>query len=177
MRACDFYPATVPGITRRVLPPLLQTAILLLAVLPGARAEEAQPSSQVWLNAGFLSWHFQRDQDLRGTNWGWGVEVVLTPKHAAMVGNYINSDGDRTNYAAYQWRPLRWRPYGIDVSAGVAVGAFDGYQNVNNGGWFVAPVPLLAVEGRHFGANFTIVPTISDKVHGAIVMQLKLRVW
>ena len=65
----------------------------------------------------------------------------------------------------------------IDVHAGIAVAAFDGYQNVNDGGWFVAPLPLLAVEGRRFGANFTIVPTISDKVHGAVVLQLKLRVW
>lgn len=148
-----------------------------LAGVSSACAADSESSPQVWLNAGFLSWHFERDEDLRGTNWGVGVEVVLTPNHAVMAGNFINSDGNRSNYAAYQWRPLHWRPYGIDVSAGVAIGAFDGYQNVNSGGWFVAPVPLLTVEGRRLGANFTIVPTISDKVNGAVVLQLKLRVW
>jgi hypothetical protein len=175
--ARNFLRPTAPGLARSILLPVLRIAIPLLTVLSNVHAEDARTSPQVWLNAGFLSWHFERDEDLRGTNWGWGVEVVLTPDHAAMVGNYINSDGDRSNYAAYQWRPLHWRPYGIDVSAGVAIGAFDGYQNVNDGGWYVVPVPLLAVEGRRLGANFTIVPTIDDKVHGAIVVQLKLRVW
>jgi hypothetical protein len=148
-----------------------------LAGVSSACAAESESSPQVWLNAGFLSWHFERDEDLRGDNWGVGVEVVLKPDHGVMAGSFINSDGDRSHYGAYLWRPLHWRPYGIDVSAGVALAAFDGYQNVNNGGWFVAPLPLLAVEGRRLGANFTIVPTISDKVHGAIVIQLKLRVW
>ena len=58
-----------------------------------------------------------------------------------------------------------------------AIGAFEGYESANNGGWYVVPVPLLAVEGRHLGANFTIVPTIKDKVNGAVVLQIKLRVW
>lgn len=156
---------------------LLRLIFASLAGMSSACAADSEPSPQVWLNAGFLSWHFQRDENLRGDNWGVGVEVVLKPDHGVMAGNFINSDGDRSHYGAYLWRPLHWRPYGIDVSAGVALAAFDGYQNVNNGGWFVAPLPLLAVEGRRLGANFTIVPTISDKVHGAVVLQLKLRVW
>lgn len=177
MHPRDFRRATVPGIPRRTLLPFLGVALLLLAVLSSARAEDAPPSPQIWINAGFLSWHFESDEDLRGDNWGVGAEVVLKPEHAVMGGNYLNSDGERSNYLAYLWRPLHWRPYGIDVRAGIAIGAFEGYESANNGGWYVVPLPLLAVEGRHIGANFTIVPTIKDKVHGAIVMQLKLRVW
>ncbi|HEY7658408.1 MAG TPA: hypothetical protein VH881_16205 [Burkholderiales bacterium] len=177
MHPRDFCRATVPGIQRRVLLPFLPAALTLLAVLSSARAEDAQPSPQVWLNPGFFSWHFERDKDLRDDNWGVGAEVVLKPEHAVMAGTYRNSDEERSRYGAYLWRPLLWRPYDIDVRAGIAIAAFDGYPNVNDGGWFVMPLPLLAVEGRYLGANFTIVPTIKDKVHGAIVIQIKLRVW
>jgi hypothetical protein len=148
-----------------------------LAGLSSACAADIEPSRQIWINPGFFSWHFDRSKDYREDNWGVGVEVVLAPDHAVMAGNYINSDGERSRYAAYQWRPLHWRPYDIDVSAGIALGAFDGYPKVNDGGWFAAPLPLLSVEGRYLGANFTIVPTIKDKVHGAFVIQIKLRVW
>jgi hypothetical protein len=148
-----------------------------LAGVSSACAADIEPSRQIWINPGFFSWHFDRSKDFRENNWGVGVEVVLAPDHAVMAGNFINSDGERSRYAAYQWRPLHWRPYDIDVSAGIALGAFDGYSKVNDGGWFVAPLPLLSVEGRRLGANFTIVPTIKDKVNGAFVIQIKLRVW
>jgi hypothetical protein len=155
---------------------LLRIVIALLASFSCACAEDAQPSPQVWLNPGFLSWHFDRSKDLRGDNWGVGAEVVFTPDHTVMAGNFINSDGARSNYASYQWRPLHWRPSDIDVSAGVGLGVVDGYP-YHNGGWFAALFPLLAVEGKHVGANFTIVPTIKDRVNGAVVLQIKLRVW
>ena len=156
---------------------LLRLILVFLAGLSSACAADAGRLPQVWLNPGFFSLHFDRSQDFREANWGFGVEVVFAPDHAGMAGNFINSDGDRSNYAAYQWRPLHWQPWGIDVSAGIALGAFDGYQKVNDGGWFVAPLPVLAVEGRYLGANFSIVPTIHDKVHGAFILQIKVRVW
>ena len=177
MDARDFCRAGHPGIARKILLPILRAATLSLAVVSHAYAEDARLIQQVWLNPGFFSWHFDRSLDLREDNWGIGVEVAFAPDHAAMVGNFINSDGDRSRYGAYLWRPLHWRPYGIDVHAGIAVGAFDGYQRVNSGGWFVTPLPLLAAEGRYLGLNLTIVPTIEDKVNGAVVIQIKLRVW
>jgi hypothetical protein len=33
------------------------------------------------------------------------------------------------------------------------------------------------VEGKRVGVNFSVVPTIKDKVDGAVVLQIKLRVW
>ena len=39
------------------------------------------------------------------------------------------------------------------------------------------PLPLLAVEGKRFGANFTVVPKYGDRLHGAVAIQLKLKVW
>jgi hypothetical protein len=172
-----FRRAANPGFTRRALLSLLRASLLPLAVLTSAHAEESPTFPQVWLNPGFFSWHFDRSKDFREDNWGVGAEVVIVPEHAVMAGTFINSDGDHSRYAAYQWRPLRWQPYGVDVSAGIALGAFDGYAKVNDGGWFVAPLPLLAVEGRYLGMNFTVVPTIEDKVNGAFIIQIKLRVW
>ena len=169
--------AAHPGITRSVALLFLRTALSLLAAVSSVHAEEPRTFPQVWINPGFFSYHFDRSEDFREANWGWGVEVVFTPDHAGMAGNFLNSDGERSNYAAYQWRPLRWQPWGLQVSAGIALGAFDGYPKVNDGGWFAAPLPLLAVEGKRVGANFSIVPTIEDKVHGAIILQIKLRVW
>ena len=72
---------------------------------------------------------------------------------------------------------LHWQVAGLHVSAGVALGAFDGYPNYRNGGWFVAPLPVLAIEGRYFGVNLSVIPTIRDRLDGALAVQFKLRVW
>ena len=145
--------------------------------LSGAAAAGAEFSPQVWLNAGVFSYHFDRSKDLREDNFGFGAEVLVAPDHALMAGTFINSNGARSHYAAYQWRPLHWAPAGIQVSAGIVIGAFDGYPNMRNGGWFIGAMPLLSVEGKRFGANFTIVPTIKDRIDGAVAVQIKLRVW
>ena len=176
MKAPDFGRADIPGIIGSLLLSLLRVVFLFLAALSIAYAEDAESSRQVWLNPGFFSWHFDSNKDFRSDNWGVGAEVVFTPDHTVMAGNFINSDGERSNYASYQWRPLHWRPSDIDVSAGIGLGVVDGYP-YHNGGWFAALFPLLAVEGKRIGANFTIVPTIKDKVNGAVVLQIKFRVW
>jgi len=171
-----FCRADIPGDIGSLLLFLLRVLFLFLGALSSTGAADTEPSRQVWLNPGFLSWHFDRSKDLRGDNWGVGAEVVFTPDHTVMAGNFINSGGERSNYASYQWRPLHWRPSEIDVSAGIGLGVVDGYP-YHNGGWFAVLFPLLAVEGKRIGANFTIVPTIKDKVNGAVVLQIKLRVW
>jgi hypothetical protein len=174
--AQDFGSADIRGVTWGFLVPLRRVLLVFLAAISSGHAEDVQPSLQVWLNPGFLSLHFDRSKDLRGDNWGVGAEVVFTPHHTVMAGNFINSNDERSNYASYQWRPLHWRPSDIAVSAGIGLGVVDGYP-YHNGGWFAMLFPLLAVEGKRIGANLTVVPTIEDKVHGAIVIQIKLRVW
>jgi hypothetical protein len=166
----------IPDAIGSVLELFLRVLLFLLATSCSVHAEDVKPSPQVWLNPGFLSWHFDRSKDLRGDNWGVGAEVVFTPDHTVMAGNFINSNGERSNYASYQWRPLHWRPSDIDVSAGIGLGVVDGYP-YHNGGWFAMLFPLLAVEGKRIGANITVVPTIEDKVNGAVVLQIKFRVW
>ena len=145
--------------------------------LSGAAAAGTEFSPQVWLNAGQFSYHFDRSLDLREDNVGFGAEVLVAPDHALMAGTFINSNRARTHYGAYQWRPLHWQPAGINVNAGIVVGAFDGYPNMRDGGWFIGAMPVLSVEGKRFGANFTVVPTIKDRIDGAVAVQIKLRVW
>jgi hypothetical protein len=162
----------------------IRTLKLLFRVLPGfcmalsgVHAADRDFSPQVWLNPGLYSYHFDRSANLRENNIGLGAEVLLAPDHALMAGTFINSDDERSYYGAYQWRPLHWRPAGTNVSAGILIGALDGYPRMRDGGWFMAAMPLLCIEGERIGFNFTIVPSYKDRLHGAVAVQIKLRVW
>ena len=53
----------------------------------------------------------------------------------------------------------------------------DGYPYMRDGGWYAAALPLIAIEGERLGLNFTVIPTIKNRLHGAITFQFKLRVW
>jgi hypothetical protein len=139
----------------------------------GAVAQERSP--QIWLNAGLLSYHFDRSKNYNETNLGLGAEALLAPDHAVMAGFYKNSEREHSRYLGYQWRPLHWQPGGVRVSAGVGISAIDGYPTMSNRGWFLAPMPMLAIEGEKLGANLIIVPNV--KHGGAVAVQLKLRVW
>lgn len=153
---------------------------MVLASLPaGAHAQTApvEWSPQVWINAGSYSYHFDRSKNFREDNVGFGAEVWFAEDHALMAGTFINSDRMRTHYGAYQWRPLHWQLADIKFGAGVTLGAFDGYPRYRNGDWFPAALPVLAVEYKRVGANIFLVPTIRDRLDGAISIQLKLRVW
>ncbi len=153
---------------------------MLVAILfcMGARADEVSQRvyPQVWISPGIYSRHFDTSKNLRNDNPGPSVEVAAARRHAFLAGSYINSNRQRTYYAVYAWRALHWQVAGVDLNAGVALGAFDGYPNYRNGGWFVAPLPLLAVEGRHLGVNLSIIPTIENRLDGAFSIQAKLRI-
>jgi hypothetical protein len=150
---------------------------LLSAAVARAEAKPEESFPQVWLNPGIYSHHFDSGKGLRNNNIGLGAEVRLTNDHGLMGGTFINSNRQRSHYATYQWRPLHWQWGGLDLGAAIAVGGFDGYPNYRNGGWFVAPLPMLTVEGRTFGANISVIPTVANRFDGAIAIQLKMRVW
>ena len=140
-----------------------------------ALAADTEPSPQIWLNAGFLSYHADRSQDYRENNIGFGAEAVFAPDHGFFLGSFINSDNARSHYAMYQWRPLHWQLKGLSVNGGLIAGFVDGYSK-NDGGWFFGAAPVLFFEGQRFGANFVIVPT-SEPEHRLVALQLKLRVY
>jgi hypothetical protein len=154
--------------------------MLCSALFAGTAQAAATPEPslpQVWINPGIYSQHFDSSKGLRNDNIGLGAEVVLADDHALMGGTFINSNRARTHYAVYEWRPLHWQFAGLNIGAGIAVGAFDGYPNYRSGAWFVAPLPLLAVEGKTFGANISVIPTVANRFDGAIAVQIKLRLW
>ena len=154
---------------------LLSGALYAAAAAAGASPQETWP--QVWLNPGIYSQHFDSGKGLRNNNIGFGAEAMLARDHVLMAGSFINSNRARTHFGAYEWRPLHWQYSGFEVGAGIAIGAFDGYPNYRNGGWFVAPLPLLAIEGKTLGANISLIPTVKNRFDGALAVQVKLRVW
>ena len=161
--------------------PSLRSLVLICAAIVGAAAQAAATaaefSPQVWLNPGIYSFHFNRNSDYRENNIGMGAEVLVTDDHALMAGSFINSDRQRSSYGLYEWRPLHWQVSAVRLSAGIAVAAFDGYPKYQNGGWFAAALPLLAVEGERFGVNLALIPNIPNRLSEAVAIQVKLRVW
>lgn len=163
----------VPPTFRRSAVVLASLIATVMTASPAAGAEQAADVS-VWLSPGFLSHHFDRSAGFREDNIGIGVEVDL-PRRQAMVqaGSFINSDRLRSHYAGGAWSPIALGP----LRLGVYAGAFDGYRLMRNGGWFLAALPMLSYRGDRIGGNLTVIPNYGDKLHGAIVGQILLRVW
>jgi hypothetical protein len=161
--------------------PLPQSLVLVCATLFGAadlaKATAGEFSPQIWVNPGIYSYHFNRNNDYRENNTGMGAEVLLTDNHALMAASFVNSDRHRSRFVLYQWRPLHWQFSATRVSLGIAAGALDGYPRYRNGGWFAAALPMLSVEGEQFGFNFSVIPSLPNRLHGVAVIQAKLRVW
>ena len=129
--------------------------------------------SELWLNAGMASYHFQQNQSLNGANWGLGGEYRFLTVASVTAGRFYNSDRAYSNYAGLYYQPLAIGP----ITLGVVMGGFSGYPAANHGGWFAAVLPALTYEGDIIGANLFIIPTIGDRVHGAISLQLKIKAW
>ncbi len=127
------------------------------------------PKNEWWVNAGMLSYHVDRHAGYTNANFGLGLEYRFASTASVTAGRFYNSDRDYSNYAGIYWQPLAIGP----VQAGVVAGGFNGYPTTNHGGWFAAVLPALTVEGKRLGANVFLIPTIGDRVHGAISLQLK----
>jgi hypothetical protein len=134
----------------------------------------AKESVQVWLDPGFFSYHFE-EGNYRQDNYGLGVGVFVAPEHGFIAGTFLNSDDERSRYAAYHWRPWHWNYGELVVRAGFAVGLIDGYSNTNAGDWFPIILPILTAEYGYFGVNLSIAPHPENGT--AIALQLRLRVW
>ena len=125
-----------------------------------------------WVNAGFYTYHFEKDKQLENTNLGLGFEVPINSTYSLTAGRFHNSDNAKSNYAG-----VYVMPYQINgIKLGAVVGAFNGYPNAYDGGWFPALIPVAAIEGSQFGLNVAFVPTVANKLHGGVSFQLKYRV-
>lgn len=134
---------------------------------------ESKPISELWLNPGFYSYHFQTDKGFNNNNFGFGGEYRYTTTSSVMLGFFDNSDNQTSRYIGWFWQPLESGPFHI----GAVVGAIDGYPNMLDGGWFIAVIPTASFEYKRIGANLLFVPSYKDRLYGAISLQLKLRVY
>ena len=141
------------------------------AALADSGLVEPQPLSQVWVNAGFATAHFDRDRDLNGNNRGLGLEYRFSTVWSATAGRFYNSDRTYSNYAGAYYQPWHVGP----VRLGAVVGAFDGYPNFRDGGWFPALLPAASVEYKRIGLNVAFIPSYKDRLYGGISLQLKLK--
>jgi hypothetical protein len=134
---------------------------------------EPKPVSELWLNLGEYSYHFDRDKGLNNWNLGLGGEYRYSTVSSIMIGGFNNSDRYTSHYVAWHWQPLGWGP----VRFGVVAGAIDGYPNMLDGGWFLAIIPTVGIEYKNIGANLFLVPSYQNRLYGAISLQLKFRVF
>jgi hypothetical protein len=156
------------------------TAALLLSLFaPLAHADglftklDPSPESELWIDTGFLTAHFNRDKDLNGENHGLGAEYKFSGTMSAAAGRFYNSDRAWSNYAGVIWQPYAIGP----VRIGAAIAAFNGYPHMRDGGWFPAVVPTLTWEYRRVGLNVGVVPSYKDRLYGGISVQLKLKLF
>lgn len=126
---------------------------------------------RTWFNAGFYSAHFDRGAGKEDFNPGLGVEYPLNDTYRVTAGTFRNSDRRQSHYLGLYVLPFEYR----GVRFGAVVGGFDGYPNYRNGNWFPALIPVVAFEGQRWGLNIAVIPTIKDRLYGAISFQLKYR--
>ena len=146
----------------------MKKLLLVLAIVAAAPAALAD----VWINPGFYSHHFDKSKDLNNNNHGFGVEATISNTYSLTAGVFENSDRQTSHYIGAYVMPFQRGAF----KAGAAVGAFDGYPKMREGGWFPAVVPTMAIEGRRVGLNVFLIPKIGDKVNSALAFQLKFNI-
>ncbi len=127
--------------------------------------------SELWLNPGLLSYHFDQSKNFNAVNYGIGAEYKFSSVASLTAGTFRNSNYHQSNYIGAYWQPIAIGP----INIGVVAGGFNGYSSNNNGGWFPAVLPALAVEGKWVGLNLIVIPTIGDRVSGSLSFQLKFK--
>jgi hypothetical protein len=146
----------------------MKQLVLALAVVVAAPAAFAD----IWVNPGFYSHHFDKEKNLNNNNHGFGVEATVSKTYSLTAGVFENSNRQTSHYVGAYVMPFQVGA----LKAGVAVGAFDGYPLMREGGWFAAVVPTMAIEGRRLGLNVSLIPKIGDKVNSAIAFQVKFNI-
>lgn len=134
---------------------------------------EPTHKSELWLNPGMYSYHFDRNRDFNSVNYGFGAEYQFSSVASLTAGTYRNSHFHQSNYIGAYWQPVAIGP----IHIGVVAGGFNGYSNTNHGGWFPAVLPALSLEGDLLGFNLLLIPTIPNRVAGSLSLQMKIKVF
>ncbi|MEM8513822.1 hypothetical protein RCH14_003158 [Massilia sp. MP_M2] len=134
---------------------------------------DSAPASELWIDTGFYTAHFDGDKDLNNNNKGLALEYRFSGTLAATGGRFYNSDRAWSNYAGVIWQPYAVGP----VRVGLALAAFDGYPKTRDGGWFPGVIPTLTYEYERVGVNVGILPNYKDRLYGGISFQLKFKLF
>lgn len=134
---------------------------------------DADPRSEVWIDTGFATAHFDSGKNLNGSNVGYGAEYRFNGAMAATAGHFYNSDRGHSSYAGVIWQPYAIGP----LRLGATVAGFNGYPRVRDGGWFPALIPTMTLEYKRVGINIGVIPTIGDRLYGGVLVQLKLKIF
>lgn len=147
------------------------TAAFVFTAGTHAVAADAK-SGEIWLNAGSISHHFNRDMRFNERNWGFGAEYKFDATYSIFAGRYRNSMWDKTRYAGISYTPWQVGQARIGMIGGVA----DGYKGMNDGKFFPMISPVISIEGERIGANIIVIPSIVSNVSNALAVQLKIRI-
>lgn len=134
---------------------------------------EPSAKSELWINPGLVSYHFDQNKDFNAVNYGIGVEYKFSSTTSLTAGQYHNSHHNLTHYIGAFWQPIKLGP----VQMGIVVGGFNGYTNTHNGGWFPAVLPAFSIESQWVGVSILVIPTIKDNIAGSVAFQLKFKVF
>lgn len=143
------------------------------SALADPAVSQTRPAHELWLNPGFYAYHFQRNLNLNDNAAGLGVEYRISNESALTAGIFHNSNWRTSHYLGYYWQP--WESG--RARFGAVVGALNGYPGMRRGGWFLAALPAASMEYGRVGLNLFIIPTYKDALYGAIVFQLKLKLY
>lgn len=147
---------------------------LVWMITLAAASIQSCKASELWVNTGGVSYHFDRAKNFNEVHAGVGVEWRMNEDLSVMMGFHKNSLSLRSTYASVQYQPLHLGP----VKLGVSAGLMTGYPLKKDGGAFFAAIPMATWEGKSFGINVGVIPDLPKQhVDGAVVVQFKFKVW
>lgn len=150
------------------------TGGIVFAILMLVASIQESKASELWVNTGGVSYHFDRSKQFNEGHAGVGVEWRANEDLSVMAGFHKNSLSLRSTYASVQYQPLHLGTVKIGVSAGLMTG----YPLKNDGGAFFAAIPMVTWEGKRFGVNIGVIPNVHKQhIDGAFVVQFKFKVW
>jgi len=138
---------------------------VLLLVCSAAHAETV-----TFLTASLASYHFERQKGYCETNPGVGIEHGNEDLRF-VAGTYHNSLCLPSDYIGVSWSFLKLG----NVRLGMAGLAITGYQKNKRGTEAIyALLPVVAYEGKKWGANVIVIPPYDD-FQGCLGFQVKWR--
>lgn len=135
-----------------------------MVLTPPAKADDAG----WWVVATVRSYHYDRSVKHNEDNYGLGVEKRIADNWTATAGYYENSYSRRSVYVGANWLPLHAGYFHL----GLAMGGVDGYGSHPFGPYLF---PVLAFQGKEYGLNLAVVPSVSGNPYTVIGLQLKAR--